>query len=407
LKDVVIIGAGAAGFFAAAEVLRQKPNAHVLMLEKTGKVLAKVKISGGGRCNVTHNCLDKNALLQFYPRGNPWLKDVFEQFSVKDTLAWFQNKGVKIVAEGDGRMFPQSNESQTIIDALENATSGKNFALSLHSGVKNILPLEQGFEIQMDGGNSILTKTVLVASGGSPSGSGFSFLKTMDFEIVPPVPSLFTFNVKKHIWSDLMGLSVNLAKVSLDGTDLGFTGPLLVTHWGFSGPAVLKLSAFAARILHEKNYRYRFFIDWLPEQKETELLNQLVQFQTDNPKRKPDQSQIFPIPKRLWEQICNDSGLSAYFNWAEAGKKKIAMAAQLLKKSTFEAEGKTTYKEEFVTSGGIDLKGISPKTCESKRFPGLFFAGEVMDVDGITGGFNFQAAWSTSFVAAREIGKRI
>jgi len=405
LKDLVIIGAGAAGFFAAAELLRQKPEAKVLMLEKTGKVLGKVKISGGGRCNVTHNCLDVNALLQFYPRGNPWLKEVFAQFSVKDTLAWFQNLGVKIVAEADGRMFPQSNESQTIINALESAATGKNFILSLHNGVKNILPTAQGFEIQLDGNESIHTKSVLIASGGSPSGSGFSFLKSMDFSIVPPVPSLFTFNVKKHIWADLMGLSVNKAKVTLNGTDLEFTGPLLVTHWGFSGPAVLKLSAFAARILHEKNYRYQFSIDWLPEQ--TDVLDQITQFQTDNPKRKPDQSQIFAIPKRLWEQICKDSGLSTYFNWAEAGKKKIALAAQLLKKSTFEADGKTTYKEEFVTSGGIDLAEISAKTCESKRFPGLFFAGEVLDVDGVTGGFNFQAAWSTGFVAAKTVAGRI
>ena len=405
MKDLVIIGAGAAGFFAAAELLRQKPEAKVLMLEKTGKVLGKVKISGGGRCNVTHNCLDVNALLQFYPRGNPWLKEVFAQFSVKDTLAWFQNLGVKIVAEADGRMFPQSNESQTIINALESAATGKNFILSLHNGVKNILPTAQGFEIQLDGNESIHTKSVLIASGGSPSGSGFSFLKSMDFSIVPPVPSLFTFNVKKHIWADLMGLSVNKAKVTLNGTDLEFTGPLLVTHWGFSGPAVLKLSAFAARILHEKNYRYQFSIDWLPEQ--TDVLDQITQFQTDNPKRKPDQSQIFAIPKRLWEQICKDSGLSTYFNWAEAGKKKIALAAQLLKKSTFEADGKTTYKEEFVTSGGIDLAEISAKTCESKRFPGLFFAGEVLDVDGVTGGFNFQAAWSTGFVAAKTVAGRI
>ena len=407
MKDLIVIGAGAAGFFAAATLLRQKPDAKVLMLEKTGKVLAKVKISGGGRCNVTHNCLDVNALLHFYPRGNPWLKEVFKQFSTKDTLDWFQNKGVKIVPEPDGRMFPQSNESQTIIDALQSAASGKNFVLSLHSSVKNILPDKEGFEIQLDGNETILTKTVLVASGGSPSESGFSFLKSFNFSVVPPVPSLFTFNVKKHLWADLMGLSVNPVTIKLEGSELTFTGPVLVTHWGFSGPAVLKLSAFAARILHEKNYRYSFSIDWLPEQNENEILDQILQFQKDNPKRKPDLSQIFSIPKRLWEQICKDSGLNAYFNWAEAGKKKIALAAQLLKKSMFEADGKTTYKEEFVTSGGIDLVEISSKTCESKRFPGLFFAGEVMDVDGVTGGFNFQAAWSTGFVSARTIAERI
>jgi len=407
LKDLVVIGAGAAGYFATAQVLSMKPKAHVLLLEKTGKVLSKVKISGGGRCNVTHNCLDPEKLILNYPRGNPWLNEVFNQFSVKDSLVWFGQRGVKIVAEADGRMFPESNISQTIIDALQSSAIGANFSFQLHSGVTRIVPLKSGFEIWLNGEEKIIAKHVLVSSGGSPSGNGISFLKEFNFETVPPVPSLFTFNVRKHTWSDLMGLSVPAAKVRLEETDLSFTGPLLVTHWGFSGPAILKLSAFAARILHDKNYKYRFSIDWLPEMDEKLVLEKLLQFQLENPKKKPDQSQIFPIPKRLWEQICKASGLSANFNWAEAGKKKLASAVQELKKSVFEAEGKTTYKEEFVTSGGIDLQEVNSRTCESIRFAGLFFAGEVLDVDGITGGFNFQAAWSTAFVAASQISKSI
>ena len=407
MLDLIIIGAGAAGFFASAEVLKRKPNARVLMLEKTGKVLGKVKISGGGRCNVTHNCKDAEALLDFYPRGNPWLKDVFAQFSVKDTLQWFENRGVPIVAEADGRMFPQTNESQTIIDALLASSKGPNFELRFHSGVKSMYPVDNGFEISMENQEKILAKQVLISTGGSPSDNGFLFLKNLDLKIVSPVPSLFTFNVTNHKWADLMGLSVQRASVSLVGTNFQFMGPLLVTHWGFSGPAILKLSAFAARILNELNYKYRFEIDWLPEITEKDVLVQLAKYQLDNPKKRPDLSQIFPFPKRLGEQIGKDSGLDSYFNWAEAGKKKVALAAQLLKKSQFIAQGKTTYKEEFVTSGGIDLSEVSPKTCESIRFPGVFFAGEVLDVDGVTGGFNFQAAWSTGFVAGQKIAMSI
>ena len=403
MKDLVIIGGGAAGFFAASEVLRKKPHASVVILEKTGKVLSKVKISGGGRCNVTHQCFEPDKLIELYPRGNPWLRDVFRQFQVRDTLRWFQDLGVKIVPEADGRMFPSTNESQTIVDALQNGAKGPQFSLKLHSAVRRVSPGSQGFELELESGDILLSRNVLVASGGSPSGNGFSFLKDFGFSIVLPVPSLFTFNVVNHPWKELMGLSVPSATVKLEKSDLSFTGPVLVTHWGFSGPAVLKLSAFGARLLHEREYRYSFSVDWLPELSVEEVERQLFAFQLANPKKRPDQSMIFPLPKRLWEKVCEESGLSAYFNWAEAGKKKVQEATRLLKKRVFQANGKTTYKDEFVTSGGIDLDEIDAGCCQAKRFPGLFFAGEVLNVDGVTGGFNFQAAWSTAYSASSEI----
>jgi predicted Rossmann fold flavoprotein len=304
-------------------------------------------------------------------------------------------------------LFPKSNSSDSVINVLQSAVSGQNFELRLHAGVKEIKPKTNGFELDLIDGNRVEASQVLIASGGSPGSAGFSFLHPLQLEVVAPVPSLFTFNVPKHPWVDLMGLSVPDARIGIENTSYQFSGPVLVTHWGFSGPAILKLSAFAARVLAERDYKYSFWIDWLPELSEIEVINQISLFQKGNGKKKPDQSPIFPIPRRLWEKICQESGLAAYFNWAEAGKKKIELAAKLLKKSKFNAQGKTTYKEEFVTSGGINLAEINPNTCQSIRYPGLYFAGEVMDVDGITGGFNFQAAWSTAFVAAQEISKKI
>jgi predicted Rossmann fold flavoprotein len=404
---VIVIGAGAAGHFAVAQILERFPEARILILEKTGKTLSKVRISGGGRCNVTHNCTDPTKLLTFYPRGNPWLSSVFSGFSVSDTLSWFEKRGVRIVAEEDGRMFPSTNTSETIVETLSGAAKGKNTILRLHAGVKNMFKTDSGFRVELDSGEVLESEKVVVSSGGSPSENGFRFLSAFNFKVVPPVPSLFTFNVPAHPWADLKGLSVQKATVRLEGSDLQFTGPVLVTHWGFSGPAVLKLSAFAARVLHDSGYKYAFRIDWLPDQPEAEVIQRMVDFNSQNPKKKPDQSPVFEIPKRLWEQICLESGLSTHFNWAEVGKKKILETAKLLKGRRFLAEGKTTYKEEFVTAGGIDLSEVDPKTCGSVRFPGLFFAGEILDVDGVTGGFNFQAAWSTANGAAVEIARTL
>lgn len=402
--DVLIIGGGAAGFFAAAELGRLSPGIRILMLEKTGKVLSKVKISGGGRCNVTHHCFDPQKLLEFYPRGNPWLKLVFAQFSVKDTLAWFEKEGVTIKAEADGRMFPITNNSQTIVDALSRAAHrNPGFRLQLHCPISAIQPLEnRGYLVSTSDGD-FEAKTVILACGGQPSLSGFAFLQGLKLPFVSPVPSLFTFNTKPHPWPDLQGISVPEVWVSLQGSPFHFTGPILVTHWGFSGPAVLKLSAFAARYLAEKNYQYRFTIDFLPQIENEKVWANLNAFAQSNPKKKPISDPVFPLPKKLWVQLCQDAGLDRYHNWAETGKKALLAMAEVLKNRQFEAFGKTTYKEEFVTSGGIALDAVETKTCQLKNHPGLFAAGEILDVDGITGGFNFQAAWSTAAICAQAI----
>jgi len=406
--DLVVVGAGAAGFFASAETLRLCPDARVLMLEKTSQVLAKVRISGGGRCNVTHNCFDNSRLQTHYPRGNSWLSGVFKRFSVKDTLSWFSGFGVKIVPESDGRMFPASNRSESIVQALQESVRSNNFRIRANCLVKAIKPENEGaFELLIKDSESIFAANVLVATGGSPGPAGFSFLSPLQLPLVSPVPSLFTFNVAKHDWASLMGLAVEKAAVSLPAFGLSFQGPVLVTHWGFSGPAVLKLSAAAARLLHDCGYIFEFQIDFLPDLSRQEIEQVLLSHIASNPKQKPSNAHIFEIPKRLWDQLCLESGLANHHNWAEAGKKKLSLIVELLKSKRFHASGKTTFKDEFVTAGGVSLEAIDSKTCQSKSHPGIFLAGEVLDVDGFTGGFNFQAAWSTGYVAALAISERI
>lgn len=398
--DSIVIGAGAAGYFASAELLRLQPGIRILMLEKTGKTLSKVRISGGGRCNVTHDCLDPEALLQFYPRGNPWLQAAFARFSVGDTLRWFRERGVPIVREADGRMFPSSNNSLSIVNALEKGVRQPGFQLRHHAVVRSIQPQENGFRVELEGGELLETRFVLVASGGGPNARSLDFLDGLNLNRVQPVPSLFTFNLFQHPWKELAGLSVPDAEVKITGTAFRFRGPVLATHWGLSGPAVLKLSAFAARWMAEREYRYGVEIDFLPSLSAKDLDEKLRIYQESHPKQKPEGHPLFDLPRRLWEQLCRESGLADSYNWAEAGKKKRLALVECLKNKRFQAQGKTTYKEEFVTAGGIDLAEIDPDRCESRQHPGLFFAGEVLDVDGITGGFNFQAAWSTAHTAA-------
>ncbi len=405
--DLIVIGGGASGFFAGISLLEKQPRARVLLLEKSGKLLSKVKISGGGRCNVTHHCFDSGMLLTSYPRGNPWLSEVFHRFSVQDTLKWFRQQGVEIVAEADGRMFPKSNDSQSVVEALLMAYERKGGEILLNQKVAGFIRKDGVFEVQTGSGEVYCACHLLIAVGGSPDLRGFEFLKATGHRIVTPVPSLFTFNTIPHPWALLQGLSVSHAKVSLCEGPFSFSGPVLVTHWGFSGPAVLKLSAFAARFLAEKKYQYQFSIDFLPHFSADQVFELLLEFQVKNGKKKPLQSVIFDLPRRLWEQFCKEADLDEHFNWAEVGRKKIKVLAELLKNRIFSASGKTTYKEEFVTSGGIALDEVKPATCESLKCPSLFFAGEILDVDGITGGFNFQAAWSTAFVAASEISRRM
>jgi len=404
---LLVVGAGAAGHFAASELLRRKPESRILLLEKTGQVLSKVRISGGGRCNVTHHCFDNVRLLANYPRGNPWLKEAFRQFSVQDTLNWFKAVGVRIVAEPDGRMFPESNQSETIVRALCRWPENNKPEIRLHSQVIKILPLESGFRVFTKNSEPVSCRFLLLASGGSPGSGGMQYLSELQLKLVPPVPSLFTFNVKNHPWNSLMGLAAEDVVVSLSNSNNRFRGPVLVTHWGFSGPAVLRLSAAAARELSSANYQFDFMLDFVPDLSEAAVNEMLREQIMLNPRQKPLNARLFGLPARLWEQLCTESGLASYHNWAETGKKSLQQMAGLLKARKFCVSGKTTFKDEFVTAGGIALDQVNPSSCESIRYPGLFFAGEILDVDGFTGGFNFQAAWSTAYAAVKEISARL
>lgn len=404
----VVAGGGAAGYFAVAELMRRLPGVPVLHLEKSGKALSKVRISGGGRCNLTHNCPDPAWLLKNYPRGNPWLAPVFARFAVAETLAWFRERGLETHAEADGRMFPLSNSSESVIAVLEKAAKGKALERRFGCGLSRILPLENGgFRLDLTQGEPVFTRNLILATGGSPSPEGNAYLRELGLPMVPPVPSLFTFNLKPHPWKSLMGVSMTRVKVALPDAGLEATGPFLITHWGLSGPAVLRLSAFGARWLKEKNYKYRVTLSLLPDHPLPEIRRLLLALQENFSRKKPVHTPLPEIPSRLWELLCTEAGLDRVFNWAEAGKKQRDALAGLLFGRSFTAEGKTTFKEEFVTAGGLALDAVDAGTCGVRAWPGLFAAGEFLDADGVTGGFNFQAAWSTAYVAAASVAERI
>ena len=405
MYDAIIIGGGAAGFFGAIHLAELKPGAKILILEKTSKLLAKVRISGGGRCNVTHACFDNKILAGFYPRGNKELLGPFFRFSTNNTLEWFENRGVEIVAEEDGRMFPTSDDSQTIIDCLLEEVEKHGIEISIQTQVEEIHPTEGGFILHLDHEEKVSCKTLLMATGGHTKAEHFKYLEKLHHSIEEPVPSLFTFNLPKHPICKLMGLSVLNAEVSLPEHGLSFKGPVLVTHWGLSGPAVLKLSAFAARLLHDCDYEYTVRVNWLPDFSEEEIVQTLKEMKSGNAFCA---KKIFEgIPQRMWEAMLDGAGINPVGRWADCTNKNIQALANILHASEFEAEGKTTFKEEFVTCGGIKRKEIDFRTMESKLHTGLFFAGEVIDIDGITGGFNFQAAWTTSYVAAEGMAEKL
>lgn len=396
---VAIIGGGAAGFFAAASVKEHHPEAQVTLLEKSSKLLAKVKISGGGRCNVTHDCLKPYELVKSYPRGSKPLRKVFDQFAVNDTLAWFENRGVRIKREIDGRMFPVTDDSQTIINALMEDVKQKGVQILLKQSVEQI-KVEETLSLKING-NWQEFSHVIIATGGSPKQTGFDWLASLGHEIVPPVPSLFTFNMPNEPIKELMGLSVPKAQVKVLGTKLVQDGPLLITHWGMSGPAILKTSAWGARILAEKNYDFTIQVNWLGEQTEATLRSFISDHIQAFGKRMVKNKNPFVLPERLWLYFVEKIGLSEEKPWSELSKKDKNRLINLLLNDQYEVKGKTTFKEEFVTCGGVSLSSVDMKTMQSKEVPNLYFAGEVLDIDGVTGGFNFQAAWSTGFVAGK------
>lgn len=397
-----IIGGGAAGFFAAIHA--SGPGREVTIFEKSPKLLSKVKVSGGGRCNVTHRPMAISKLVKNYPRGEKFLKRVFTKFKSEDTIAWFESRGVALKTEADGRMFPVSDSSQSIIDALLKEAQKLHIAIRKSCGVKSVSHFENKYILDADAGEDTFDK-LIIATGGHPKLDSYSFLKKLNHSVLDPIPSLFTFNTPKESIRELMGLSVPDGTVKIEGTKMTYRGPVLVTHWGVSGPAVLKLSAFGAQWLKDKNYQATVLINWNGSLGEEEYNAHLKNYLQAHPNRKVESNPLFDIPSRLWEHFCSRSGIESSQLFSTLSKKQINKLVQNLFCYTLKVEGKTTFKEEFVTAGGIALDEVNPDTLESNYHPNLYFAGEVLNIDGITGGFNFQAAWSTGFLAGTNSAK--
>ena len=397
---VAIIGGGAAGFFSALSVKEHHPNSKVTIFEKSNKLLSKVKVSGGGRCNVTNACFSPSQLSKSYPRGGKHLKKAFYVFQTKDTVEWFSRRGVELKAEEDGRMFPTTDNSQTIIDCFLKEASQKNIKILEQSPVRKIVPEKEGYTLHLEGTSEHFNK-VIIATGGSPKMSGFYWLQQLGHSISPPLPSLFTFNIPSDQVKILMGLVVENATVRIQGTKLSHSGPVLITHWGMSGPAILKLSAWGARELAENNYNFNIQINWLSI-KSDEDANEIIDKELPNIRKKKIMNACpFELPNRMWKFLLEKVGINPDSVWLELSKKNRNKLLNILLNDIYEVKGKTTFKEEFVTCGGIKLSDISFTSMESRVCKNLYFAGEVLDIDGITGGFNFQGAWTTGYIAGK------
>lgn len=402
-KTLVVIGGGAAGFFCAINAAAKNPDLKIILLEKTGKLLSKVKISGGGRCNVTHACFSISEMSKKYPRGEKFVKKTFHQFFTKDTIDWFENRGVTLKAEADGRMFPDTDSSQTIIDCLLREANKYQVEIRMNADVKSVRQDEEQFLIRLANEKYILADYVTIACGGYPKSSMFDWLTGLGHTIEEPVPSLFTFNIPKHPIVGLMGISVKEAQVKINGSKLKETGPLLITHWGLSGPAILKLSAWGARELQQREWHFTIQVNWLPEFNEETTREEVLTYRKTLATQKVVNKNPFGLPGRLWEFLVLQAGIPEEIRWAEIPAKEQNKLIKSLCAYELEVKGKTTYKEEFVTAGGILLSEIDAQTMMSRKIPNLFFAGEILNVDGITGGFNFQNAWTTGFIAANHI----
>lgn len=400
--QVAIVGGGAAGFFMAANLAALRPDVQIVILERTPKLLSKVLVSGGGRCNVTNNCMDVRELAGFYPRGGKQLRKVFGKFAVADTIEWFESRGVKLKAEPDNRMFPVTNKSQTIADCLMEACNKPNVTIHTQAHVQAINKNDDGFELIVNG-EPLKAEAIFLACGGFHKKEGYRWMEQLGLNIVSPVPSLFTFNLPDDDIKAMPGLSVPNAQVRIAGSKLLQQGPVLVTHWGLSGPAVLKLSAWGARELHEADYNYEVAISWTGEKDQELMRQQLLELKNAQPKKTVIKTTWPDLPRRLWEHLCRKAGINEDVVWGELPKKNLNKLILLLCDDRFAAQGKTTYKEEFVTSGGVDMAEVDMNTMQARNITGLYFGGEVLNVDGVTGGFNFQAAWSTAWLAAQSI----
>ncbi len=404
-KTLIVIGGGAAGFFCSINAAKNNPSLKIIILEKTGKLLSKVKISGGGRCNVTHNCFEIPQLITKYPRGTNFLKRSLHHFNTQHTIDWFEERGVAIKTERDGRMFPTSNSSQTIIDCMMSEANLYGVEIIMNADVKKIEKQNERFCLQTSMGKAYRADYVCVACGGSPKLQQFDWLAAAGHTIQPPVPSLFTFNIPNHPITQLMGVSVDKATVKISGSKLSQQDPLLITHWGISGPAVLKLSAYGARELAEKEYHFSVVVNWLADYTEQSLQEHWQTIQQPIAAQFLHHKNPFYLPSRLWQYLLEASGITTETRWSNLPSKNRNKLIQNLTVQTFQVSGKTTFKEEFVTCGGVSLSEIDANTMQSRKVPNLFFAGEIMDVDGITGGFNFQHAWTSGWIAAKAIAE--
>jgi len=402
--DLIVVGGGAAGFFAAI-TCAEASGGRVLIVEKTPQLLGKVKISGGGRCNVTHACFEPKPLTAHYPRGEKSLIGPFHRWGASDTVDWFESRGVTLKTESDGRMFPVTDSSQTVIDCLTQAARDAGVVIKVSTGVSKIEADEAGiFNLTTNKEDHLTARSVLLATGGTRLAAGAKLAQALGHKLISNVPSLFAFNIDDARIRELPGVSVSITEVSVEGMKLKASGPLLITHHGLSGPGILKLSAWGARELHDRDYRFQININWLPEVSLSDLEKTLAdKRQTWGKRRVRGHSPFETLPKRLWDKFCEAAGVSSETIWSQLSKKHTRSLIEELSSGTFQVSGKSINKDEFVTCGGVKLKDVNLKTMESKIQPGLYFAGEILDIDGITGGFNFQNAWTSGHLAGSAV----
>ncbi len=413
-KKLIVIGGGAAGFFCAINAALKNPKLDVTIMEKTSKLLSKVRVSGGGRCNVTHACFSIAEMIKKYPRGEKFLKQSFHHFFTTDTINWFEKRSIKLKTEDDGRMFPESNTSETIIDCLLQQANRSDIKILMNSEVSEIEKLQKqneneknshhdGFRLKCKNGAEFNADFICIACGGYNKTEQFNWLAKLGHSFESPVPSLFTFNIPQNPIVELMGITLKDVVVKINGTKHKKEGPLLITHWGFSGPAILKLSAFAAKDLAELKYDFYISVNWLPLLNESLVLEKLKLYRNELASQKISNRNPFELPQRFWKYHLQLCGINEYTRWADLPAKLQNLLAIQLGSQQFHVKGKTTFKEEFVTAGGIKLNEVNAVTMESRIISQLFFAGEILDVDGITGGFNFQHAWTSGWLAANKI----